>query len=89
MTFTIDQVQGSGGCNRFGGGYRYDESSGRIAFDRLAMTAMGCVDEHRGALETVFFQAVGQADRLYLDADGRLHLTGPGGEVVLEKAAAG
>jgi heat shock protein HslJ len=85
MIFTADRVKGNGGCNTFGGGYRYDGSSGRIAFEPLAMTLMACLDNHRMVVESAFVGAVNTADHLAVDADGRLHLTGPGGEVVLTK----
>jgi heat shock protein HslJ len=83
------RVRGSGGCNGFSGGYRYDARTGRIAFDGLAMTAMGCLDPRVGPIETAFSGILAGADRLALDADGRLHVTGPAGEIVLAKALEG
>ena len=83
------RVRGSGGCNGFSGGYRYDAATGAIAFDGLAMTAMGCLDPRVGLVETAFSGILVGADRLALDADGRLHVTGPAGEIVLAKALEG
>jgi heat shock protein HslJ len=83
------RVRGSGGCNGFSRGYRYDERTGTIAFDNLAMTAMGCLDPRVGPIETAFSGILAGADRLALDADGRLHVTGPAGEIVLAKALEG
>lgn len=89
VSFTADEIRGIGPCNAFGGRYRFDAASGRIAFDQMAATARGCVDENRTAIDVAFFEAISRADRLFLDPDGRLHLTGPGGEVVLAKMVEG
>jgi heat shock protein HslJ len=89
ITFTADEVRGTGPCNSFGGHYRLDAASGRIAFDQMAATARGCVDENRTAIDVAFFQAISRADRVFLDPDGRLHLTGLAGEVVLAKMVEG
>ncbi len=88
IQFVGGNVNGSGGCNHFSGGFRYDEATGAVAFDQLAMTAMACVDQRVGAVETAFSGALAQANQLALDGDGRLHLAGPGGEIVLAKAVA-
>jgi heat shock protein HslJ len=89
IQFTDGGVRGSGGCNGFSGGYRHDERTGAIAFDRLAMTAMGCLDPRVGQVEAAFSDVLVSADRVSLDADGRLHLTGPAGAIVLAKAVEG
>ena len=83
ISFAASTARGSGGCNQFGGSYQYESSSGRIAFKELGMTAMACVDNRTMAFESAFAQALTQATRLDRDADGRLHLSGPGGEIVL------
>jgi heat shock protein HslJ len=83
ITFARERLQGTGGCNQLSGRYRYDEASGTIAFEDLAMTAMACVDNRTMAFESAFAQALTQATRVDRDADGRLHLSGPGGEIVL------
>jgi len=89
IQFGAGRVRGSGGCNGFSGAYRYDAATGTIAFDGLAMTAMGCLDPRVGPIETAFSGILAGADRLALDADGRLHVTGPAGEIVLAKALEG
>jgi heat shock protein HslJ len=89
VSFTADEIRGIGPCNSFGGHYRFDAASGRIAFDQMAATARGCVDENRTAVDAAFFEAISRADRVFLDPDARLHLTGPGGEVVLAKVVEG
>jgi heat shock protein HslJ len=85
IQFGSGRVQGNGGCNGFSGTFRYDEGTGAAAFDGLAMTAMGCLDPRIGIVETAFSNILSRADRIALDADGRLHLSGPAGEVVLAK----
>jgi heat shock protein HslJ len=89
VRFTVDSVEGTGPCNTFGGSYRFDAGSGAIVFDQLASTPRGCVDENRTAIDTSFFQVLSRADRLFVDPDGRLHLTGPAGDVVLAKLVEG
>jgi heat shock protein HslJ len=89
MTFGETQVQGTGGCNQFSGTYRYDAATGTIAFGSLAMTAMGCIDNRINAIESHFAEVIGRATRLDLDADGRLHVSGPSGEVILAKMVEG
>jgi heat shock protein HslJ len=89
ITFGPGSVRGTGGCNGFSGAYRYDAATGAIAFDQLAMTAMGCLQPGVGGVETAFSDALARADHLAMDADGRLHLTGAGGEVVLAKLLEG
>jgi heat shock protein HslJ len=89
IQFAGARVRGSGGCNEFSGEYRYDEPTGAVAFDQLAMTAMGCLDGRVSAVETAFGSILAGADRLRLDADGRLHVTGPAGEIVLAKGLEG
>ncbi len=89
IVFAGAHAKGSGGCNQFGGDYRYDQGTGTIELSNLAMTAMGCLDQRVGSVETAFVQALAQANGLGLDADGRLHLNGPGGEIVLAKVVEG
>jgi heat shock protein HslJ len=89
IVFAVAHVKGSGGCNQFRGDYRYDQATGTIELANLAMTAMGCLDPKVSSVETAFAQALTQANRLDLDADGRLRLTGTGGEVVFAKMVEG
>jgi heat shock protein HslJ len=85
VTFEVSTVSGSGGCNFFSGSYRYDRATGRIGFERIAMTAMACAEPPVNAFETRFSQALAQADLVSLDIRGRLTVNGPGGAVVLER----
>jgi heat shock protein HslJ len=83
LTFSDDRVSGSGGCNRLGGAYRYDGSTGQLEFSNLAMTAMGCLDDRRNRVEAAFSKALGGPMRAHLDAEQHLVLEGPGGTIVL------
>jgi heat shock protein HslJ len=84
ITFEVARVTGSGGCNSFGGSYRHDAGSGRISFENLGMTAMGCAERQVTEFETVFSQALVQVELVSVDARGLLTLSGPGGAIVLE-----
>jgi heat shock protein HslJ len=83
-TFSADRVAGSGGCNSYSGRYLYDPTSGEIQMRDLAMTSVACVEGPRNDFETVFFQALGQANLVSVDSQGRTALSGPGGLIVLE-----
>ena len=85
--FGAADVKGSAGCNTYGGAYAYDATNGRIAFQNLAMTAMGCVEPGRGEVEAMFTKAINAATSASMDPQGRLVLSGPGGEIVLTVAA--
>ena len=89
IVFAADRVSGSGGCNQFGGGYRYDPATGRIAFAELGMTAMACLEGLRNARETQFFQLLGTATEVSLAPTGGLVIRAPAGELVGRLAAPG
>ncbi len=76
-------VTGSSGCNSYGGAYTYDPSTGSIAFKDLMMTLMLCVEPARNEVETLFNQAINAATSASIDPEGRLVLSGSGGEIVL------
>ncbi|MBA2380936.1 MAG: META domain-containing protein [Chloroflexi bacterium] len=83
VAFTPAGVSGSGGCNHFGGSYRYDPATGALEFENLAMTAMACADDRRNQFEAGFSRALQQANVASSDELGHLILTGPGGAIVL------
>jgi heat shock protein HslJ len=83
MAFAAAEVKGSAGCNSYGGRYRYDPTTGLIEFRDMAMTAMACLEPGRGEIEALFTTALGQASSASIDPQGRLVLSGPGGEIVL------
>ena len=76
------KVTGSSGCNSYGGAYTYDPSTGAIRFQDLATTLMLCVEPARNEVEMLFNQAINAATSASIDPQGRLVLTGPGGEIV-------
>lgn len=82
--FDASTVKGSGGCNRFGGGYRYEPASGELRFSDLGMTAMACAEPARNQAETAFMQVLGQpALVVTLQPDGHVLIGGPGGRLEL------
>jgi heat shock protein HslJ len=84
-TFAADRITGSGGCNSYGGTYRYDPGTGQIEMRDLGMTAMACAEAPRNDFEGLFIQALGRVNLVAIDAQGRLGLSGPGGLIVLER----
>jgi heat shock protein HslJ len=87
--FTAAEVRGSAGCNQYGGRYIYDSASGSITFQGLGMTAMACAEPARNDFEGLFTQAINAATSASIDPEGRLVLSGPGGEIVLAVEAVG
>ena len=83
VVFAAGEVKGSAGCNSYGGRYAYDPSTGAIAFQDLGMTLMACAEPARNDIETLFTRAINQAATASIDPEGRLVLSGPGGEIVL------
>ena len=81
-TFTATEVEGSSGCNTYGGSYAYDASTGLLTFGSLAMTKMAC-DAARNEVETRFTQTIAQVSSASMDPEGRLVLNGPAGQIVL------
>jgi lactoylglutathione lyase len=72
-------ASGSGGCNRFAGGYRLEDD--RLTFEPLASTRMACAPEIVQA-ETEFFTALGRCARAAV-ADGELVLVDEDGAELL------
>ena len=89
MAFDATRVQGNGGCNGYGGGYRYERLTGELRFDAIGMTAMACVEAPKMMLEGRLMQALGSANRATVDGNGagELVLSGPGGDIVLAAIA--
>jgi putative lipoprotein len=81
LTIAGATITGSGGCNRFSGGARIE--GGRLIVDGLAMTAMACLDDMANVREMQFVRILSSRP-LIGTRDGRLVLTGDGGELVLE-----
>jgi heat shock protein HslJ len=86
MTFGADgQVQGTGGCNSYGGPYKPDGAT--IDIGDLASTMMLCADQSIGAQETAFFTALSDAQTWQIDEAGDLVLAGVA-RIVAKSAAA-
>jgi heat shock protein HslJ len=83
VVFTATEVGGESGCNHYGGQYRYDGATGRIAFDQLRMTAMACAEAARNTFETLFTQALGQGELVSSATNGRIVISGPAGRILL------
>ena len=77
--FTEDQISGSGGCNRFSGGYTTDGDT--IEIGPLASTAMACVGD-AGQVETDYLARLDEA-ATYAITDGALTISNGTGQVVL------
>jgi heat shock protein HslJ len=88
VVFGPTNANGSSGCNSYGGVYTYDPSTGAIAFKDVAMTLMLCAEPARNVVESLFTQALNAATSASIDPQGRLVLSGPGGEIVLAVAGA-
>ena len=90
IAFGASQAQGSGGCNQFGGRYRYDPTTGALRFDEMGMTAMACLEPARNAVETALLQVLGQPFLVVeLASDGHLVVAGGAGRLDLQPAGAG
>jgi heat shock protein HslJ len=87
VAFEASRVSGSGGCNSFGGSYRY-EAGGAIRLEDLGMTAMACVERPINDLEGAFMQALTSATLVSVDPSGLLVLSGSGGQIFLAPIAA-
>lgn len=77
--FTADQIAGSGGCNRFTGGYSTDGST--IEIGPLASTMMACEGD-AAQVEADYLARLDEA-ATYAIKDGALTLRDSGGQVVL------
>jgi heat shock protein HslJ len=83
VEFSVDRVQGSGGCNDFGGTYRL--AAGEIRIGQLQATAMGCPEAPVMEIEAAFMQALAGGTRASVDEAGRLVIESPGHRVVLDQ----
>lgn len=79
IEFAQDRISGTGGCNRFFGGYSVED--GRISFTGVGATRMACEPEIM-AREDQFFTALNAAQSYNREGD-RLTLTGANGRAVV------
>lgn len=72
ISFEDGQIQGSAGCNLYGGSYELD--GGKIAISDIFATLMAC-PEPEGLMEqeTMFLQFLGNAQRFEI-VDGQLQI---------------
>jgi heat shock protein HslJ len=79
ISFSEDQVSGSGGCNQFTGSYTTDGSS--ISIGPLATTLMGCLPEV-AVVEAAYLMRLDEVTT-YAIVEGTLTLSDDAGTVVL------
>jgi heat shock protein HslJ len=85
LSFEADgRVAGEGACNGFGGSFLYEAASGRLRIADLVSTKRACVEPARNDVEAAYFAALRAVADASGDSEGRLVLTGAGGELVLE-----
>lgn len=86
LNFASDTaVDGSGGCNGFGGNYRSDVRSTTVSFTNLVSTLMACEAEGVGEIESQYLTALGVATDYELSGD-TLTITGGGHILVFARA---
>jgi heat shock protein HslJ len=66
VAFTSDTITGSGGCNRYSGGYETDGDS--IEIGMIASTQMAC-PAPAGTIEAAFFDALQQTTSWSIEDD--------------------
>ena len=80
IEFTADRVAGTGGCNRFFGGYAVSGES--ISFNGVGSTRMACAPEIM-ARETAFFGVLNGAQRFARTGDQLVITAADGGAISL------
>ncbi len=78
--FTDGRIEGSNGCNSYGGDARFEE--GRLVVGEIAQTLMLCDDE-RNTIETAFGEILRGNPRVGV-AERRLVLASEAGEIIFE-----
>jgi heat shock protein HslJ len=78
-TFAATEVDGTTGCNSYGGGYTY--AAGAITFGPMRMTLMACIGPI-GEVEGRFTAAMTGATTATVDPQGRLTIDGTAGSIV-------
>jgi heat shock protein HslJ len=80
-SFTPDRVQGTTGCNQYGGSYT--QTGDAIEFRAMMMTLMACEDDV-SIVEGRFNAAMNGATTAFMDSTGRLIIDGTDGAVTFE-----
>lgn len=78
-TFTAAEVNGTTGCNSYGGSYTY--AAGVITFGPMRMTLMACIGPI-GDVEGTFTAALAGATSATIDPQGHLVIDGTAGSIV-------
>jgi len=79
IQFENGQVSGNGGCNSYGGEYRVNGD--KLELGMLMSTLMACADPAMMEQETIFMQALGDAQGFEI-VGGQLQMYGSGGEAL-------
>lgn len=82
IEFAQDRISGTGGCNRFFGGYSAE--NGRISFTSVGATRMACAEDVMNR-EEEFFAALNAVQSYSRDGD-QLTLTGSDGRTIVLRA---
>lgn len=82
IIFNGNEVSGSGGCNRYGGGVAWD-MDGSIKFGMLFSTRMYCREDGISEQESEYLRALDDA-RTFYKSDGNLIMANEAGETILE-----
>jgi heat shock protein HslJ len=82
IEFAQDRISGTGGCNRFFGGYTAED--GRLSFSAIGATRMACETDVMDREER-FFAALNAVQSYSRDGD-RLTLTGGDGQAIVLRA---
>jgi heat shock protein HslJ len=81
LRFQGDHATGETGCNFYDGDYSYDPSTGQIAINQTAMSAVGC-EPALGEIEAAYVDALAKVSSASIDPEGHLILSGGGVELL-------
>jgi len=82
ITFEGEEVSGSGGCNRYGGGVSKD-MDGNIEFGMLFSTRMYCREDGISDQESLYLKALDDVETYFISG-GNLFMANAEGDVILE-----
>lgn len=83
ITFSDGQATGSTACNEYGATVTVDGAT--IKVTEIVQTEMACLEDGVMDLERAFTEALSKAATIAI-VDGRLVLSGPGGDLVFVRA---
>ena len=85
MTITKEGARGTAGCNEWGSD-AVGVSWGSLDLGDVVIAQVACPNANLARIEQLFYEAIWQVDRIRFDGE-RIVLSGPGGEIVLERGA--